>query len=99
MHQPVMFHINQETVMPQKISTNDGVLNISNDKHPLKGAKEFNVRSRLPYVAIVVLLTACRKRLDLQGLLPETEGGMTLTSAPVSTTKRNPVALSVRYNR
>jgi len=39
-----MFHINQETVMPQKISTDDGVFNISNDKHPLEGVTESNVQ-------------------------------------------------------
>jgi len=57
-----MFHINQETVTPQKISTNDGVFNISNDKHPLKGATESNVQcEELITMSLSVLLTACRK--------------------------------------
>ena len=55
----------------------------------------FKVHSGVPYVAIDVLLTACRLKLSLWRLRSEADGGITLISAPVSTRKRKPVWESV----
>ena len=55
----------------------------------------FKVHNCVPYVAIDVLLTACRLKLSLWCLRSEADGEITLISAPVSTRKRKPVRESV----
>ena len=53
------------------------------------------VRDRLPYVQIGVSFTAIRVSLSGKCLQSGGEGGMALTSDPVSTRKRVPVCLSL----
>ena len=60
--QLAVLHVNQKCEMSQKISTEDGLPNISNDENPRECSlrPRSSVRERLPYVRIGVLFTAVR---------------------------------------
>ena len=86
--------------MAQEVSSEDGVLHVRNDERPSEGSTEAQVQAE----GVHTISRNGRLVSSLQGPVEGEvqllrEGGMTLTSAPVSTRKRKRLVLSMMKNR
>ena len=87
--QLVLSHVRQESKVPEEVCSDDWLWTsaMMNIHWKVRRRPRLRVSERLPYVGIGVSLTAIRVSLSGVCLRSEREGGMMLTSEPVSTRK------------
>ena len=89
--EPFVAHVNHKTLMSEKISPLDRVrtLPTMNTHRKVLRNPKFKVSKRVPYVTIGELFAARKPNVSCPFFHLVLEGGIMLTSAPVSPRKRS----------